>query len=105
MSTLIFFHIKQEVMLHQAIFIATCLTILLQHKLTEKFPGLTSPEMSMSRNLVITTGIVRSRIKVLLSATITAKKTLQDMIISGGVTLSNVLCNLPQSFAWQVLEE
>ena len=41
-----------KALLHWAIFLATCLAILLQHKLHESLPCVTCPEVNMSRNFL-----------------------------------------------------
>ena len=50
-----------KVLLHKAIFFATCLTILLRYKLHEQLPGVTYPEMNMSRNFFGPAIVARSR--------------------------------------------
>ena len=45
---------------HQAIFLATCLAILLRHKFHEPLPSVTCPEINMSCNFVVATIVARS---------------------------------------------
>ena len=42
-----------KALLHQAIFLATCLTILLRHKLHESLPSVTCSEINMSRTFLL----------------------------------------------------
>ena len=47
--------------LHWPIFLATCLAVMLQHKLHKSLPNISWPEMNVSRNFVVAAIVVRSR--------------------------------------------
>ena len=54
-------------MLHYAIYRATCLAILLRHKLHEKLHGVTYHAIIKSRNILVAAIVARSRIKFYFS--------------------------------------
>ena len=53
--------------IHYAIFCATCLAILLRHKLHEKLHSVTYPTIIKSRNIFVAASVARSRIKFYFS--------------------------------------
>ena len=69
---------KFKALLHEAISLATCLAILLRHKLHEILPSVTYPATDICRNFFV--------------AAIVAKSS------QGAVTLGNFSCNLSRNF-------
>ena len=75
-------HLHVKVLLYCAIFLATCLTILLRHKWHESLPSVTCPEPCLAFCCCYCNRCEKLK-SVLLRATMTATKTLRDVFISG----------------------
>ena len=65
----------------------------LRHKLHGSLPGVTWPEMNMSRNVFVAVTVAQSRTEFYFSQRLRQQQKLRDMLISGHVTLGNNSCN------------